>query len=86
MQHPGWCEHDPNEISSNVIECIKVVMNRNKDKKLVSIGITNQRETTIALNKRTKKPLYNAIVWHDTRTEHIVNELKTTKFNNNVNN
>ena len=43
---------------------------------VVGIGITNQRETTIAWDKTTGKPLYNAIVWHDNRTNEIVSRLK----------
>ena len=43
---------------------------------VVGVGITNQRETTVAWDKNTGKPLYNAIVWHDSRTKEIVNELK----------
>ena len=46
-----------------------------KDSKVLSIGITNQRETTVVWDKETEKPLYNAIVWHDTRTSKIIEEL-----------
>ena len=44
--------------------------------KIISIGITNQRETTIVWNKKTGKPVYNAIVWQDRRTEKYCNVLK----------
>ena len=43
---------------------------------VVGVGITNQRETTVAWDKNTGKPLYNAIVWHDSRTKELVHELK----------
>mmetsp|Transcript_40577 Transcript_40577/g.34262 ORF Transcript_40577/g.34262 Transcript_40577/m.34262 type:complete len:96 (+) Transcript_40577:74-361(+) len=82
-QHPGWCEHDPKQIMDSVIACINTVLIKNTDKNLLSIGITNQRETIIAVNKITKKNISNAIVWHDSRTENIVQRLKKDKFNNN---
>lgn len=80
--HPGWCEHDPKQIINSVIQCISTVMDRNQGKKLVSIGITNQRETIVPVNKSTQEPLQNAIVWHDTRTEEIVSRFKKDKFDN----
>ena len=43
---------------------------------VVGVGITNQRETTVAWDKNTGKPLYNAIVWHDSRTKELVHDLK----------
>jgi glycerol kinase len=74
---PGWVEHDPLEIWERTQE----VMNGALDKGGVSgedisaIGITNQRETTLVWERSTGKPIYNAIVWQDTRTDGIVNEL-----------
>jgi glycerol kinase len=70
-------EHDPNEIWESVLNCINEV---NKDfliDQLDSIGITNQRETTLAWRKSTGEPLHNALVWQDTRTQNICDELKT---------
>ena len=62
----GWVEHNPNEIWSTTLKALKNVINRaNKIRgHIISIGITNQRETTILWNKKTGKPIYNAIVWH----------------------
>lgn len=73
----GWVEHDANEIWNNVREVIAVALagaNLTRHD-IVSVGITNQRETTVVWNKRTGEPIYNAIVWQDTRTQHIVDEL-----------
>jgi len=68
-------EHDPDEIWDTVVKCIKKVSKRFDINKIKSIGITNQRETTIAWSKSTGKPFYNAIVWQDTRTQHICDEI-----------
>jgi glycerol kinase len=65
----GWVEHDPDEIWRRTQEVIQEAMTppglRPKD--LAAIGITNQRETTLVWNKQTGRPVYNAIVWQDTR-------------------
>ena len=68
-------EHNANEIWDSVKTCIKVVDSKFDIVQLTSIGITNQRETTVAWNKKTGEPLYNAIVWQDTRTQSICDEL-----------
>ena len=67
----GWVEHNPNEIWLTTLKTLKRVINKaSKLKgKIISIGITNQRETTILWNKKTGKPIYNAIVWQDRRTQ-----------------
>ena len=74
---PGWVEHRPDEIWQRTQEVIAGVMAtaalRASD--ITVIGITNQRETTVVWDRTTGKPLYNAIVWQDTRTDRIVNEL-----------
>jgi len=75
---PGWVEHDPQAIYSNVIRCLKEVI---KDLDITAenvrgIGITNQRETTVAFNSLTGLPLHNALVWLDKRTSDIVDEIK----------
>src|SRR6056300_417288 len=72
-------EHDPNEIWESVINCIKEVGKYIPIEQLSSIGITNQRETTLAWSKSTGKPLHNALVWQDTRTQDICDELKQIK-------
>ena len=69
-------EHDPIEIWDSVKKCILKVDSEFSIKQLDSIGITNQRETTLAWKKSTGEPLYNAIVWQDTRTQDICDELK----------
>jgi glycerol kinase len=65
----GWVEHDAEEIWARTQEVISEAMAeaRLKAKDLAAIGITNQRETTVLWNKKTGKPLHNAIVWQDTR-------------------
>ena len=69
-------EHDPNEIWESVVNCINKVNIEFKIDQLDSIGITNQRETTLAWRKSTEEPLHNALVWQDTRTQGICDELK----------
>ncbi|PGH28065.1 glycerol kinase [Polytolypa hystricis UAMH7299] len=81
---PGWHEHDPLEIIRSVEQCIDgaVVSFENQGysiRAIKAIGITNQRETTVVWNKETGEPLYNAIVWTDTRTQTLVRKLKTTR-------
>ncbi|CAG8224426.1 unnamed protein product [Penicillium nalgiovense] len=79
--NPGWHEHDPLEIVTSVETCIEEAV-RNFEAQghtrssIQSIGITNQRETTIVWDHETGEPLYNAIVWTDTRSQAIVAELK----------
>lgn len=77
-RQPGWCEHDADEIMRNVETCVREALAKSKIKlsQLQAIGITNQRETSLIWDRTTGKPLYNAIVWHDTRTTEIVHRLK----------
>ena len=73
----GWVEHDPKEIWAKVQKVVELALadaGKTKDD-LVAVGITNQRETTVVWNKETGEPVYNAIVWQDTRTAKIVEEL-----------
>ena len=74
----GWVEHNPNEIWSKTVKVIKNVIKKSKKLKIEiqTIGITNQRETTVVWNKKTGKPIYNAIVWQDRRTESYCNKIK----------
>lgn len=74
----GWVEHDPDEIwSSQSAVLIEALLNKDiKPEQVAGIGITNQRETTIVWDRKTGKPLYNAIVWQDRRTAAYCNELK----------
>lgn len=78
---PGWVEHDPFEIINKTCEVIKIALEKAniKEQELASIGITNQRETTIVWNKKTGKPYYNAIVWQDTRTSEICKKITINK-------
>lgn len=73
---PGWVEHDPEEIWRRTQEVIAEAMQQRslKPKDLAAIGITNQRETTILWNRKTGKPVTNALVWQDTRVEGAVAE------------
>ena len=71
--------NSPIEIIDSVNKCIQNVVNDIDVKEIVSIGITNQRETTVAWSKSTGKPFYNAIVWQDTRTQSICDELLKNK-------
>ena len=74
---PGWVEHDPNEIWNNTREVIgKALSAANLTRhNIKAIGITNQRETAVVWDKNTGEPVYNAIVWQDTRTQSIVDRL-----------
>ncbi|RPF27395.1 glycerol kinase GlpK [Georgenia muralis] len=73
----GWVEHDPLEIWKNVREVVGLALTRANltYHDIAAVGITNQRETTVVWDKTTGEPVYNAIVWQDTRTDKIVNEL-----------
>ena len=77
LPKPGWVEHDPLQITSRTNESIAGALRAGglTAADLAAIGITNQRETTVVWNPKTGRPLYNAIVWQDTRTDRIVNAL-----------
>jgi glycerol kinase len=74
---PGWVEHDPMEIWRSTQEVMADVLSKNEvnPKEIAAIGITNQRETTLVWDGKTGQPVYHAIVWQDTRTDEICNEL-----------
>ena len=72
-------EHDGMEIINSVEKCIKAVVKNIDSTSIKSVGLTNQRETTIAWSKSTGEPFHNAIVWQDTRTQDICNELLANK-------
>jgi len=74
---PGWVEHRPEEIWERTREVIAEAMSKAglAARDLAAIGITNQRETTVVWNRRTGKPVYNALVWQDTRVADAVAEL-----------
>ena len=73
----GWVEHNPLEIWDNVREVIGQALSKADITRhdIAAIGITNQRETAVVWDKATGKPVYNAIVWQDTRTQSIVDRL-----------
>lgn len=75
---PGWVEHDPNEIwSTQAGVAAEVIIKAGATgDEIAAIGITNQRETTIVWDRKTGKPLYNAIVWQDRRTAAYCDELR----------
>jgi glycerol kinase len=74
---PGWVEHNASEIWRNTVSTISEALEsaRLSPSDLVSVGVTNQRETTLLWDRRTGEPLGNAIVWQDTRTAQLVTEL-----------
>lgn len=78
---PGWVEHDPEEIWNSQLYTAKEVIKKAgiTPGQIASIGITNQRETTVVWDKKTGVPIHNAIVWQDRRTADICNTLKKKK-------
>jgi glycerol kinase len=74
---PGWVEHDANEIWQRTTEVIEAALNKAslRASDLAAVGITNQRETAVVWDKTTGEPVHNAIVWQDTRTDRIIDEL-----------
>lgn len=72
----GWVEHDPIEILNTQLEVFEELISTISLSDIISIGITNQRETTVIWDKETGKPLYNAIVWQDKRTSGICDQMK----------
>jgi glycerol kinase len=77
MTQPGWVEHDAMEIWDNAREVVGQALGRLNITRhsIAAVGITNQRETTVIWNKHTGIPVYNALVWQDTRTQPIVDRL-----------
>ncbi len=77
----GWVEHDPEEIWKTTKKVLLNVIKKCKKfkGKILTIGITNQRETTVLWNRITGKPVYNAIVWQDRRTADFCNKFKSKK-------
>jgi len=75
---PGWVEHDPMDIWATQASVMTEAMSRARltMRQIASIGITNQRETTIVWDKKTSTPVYNAIVWQDRRTTPLCKKLK----------
>jgi len=76
--HPGWVEHDPEEIWASQLDTVRNVIAESgiNSGNIAAIGITNQRETTLVWDRQTGQPVYNAIVWQDRRTSEKCDELK----------
>ena len=75
----GWVEHNPDQIWQTVLSTLHSLIKENglSSSEIASIGITNQRETTVIWNKKTGLPIYNAIVWQDRRTSAFCEELRS---------
>ncbi len=80
--NPGWVEHDANEIWGSILAVIASCLSEAnvKAEQIASIGITNQRETTVVWDKETGNPVYNAIVWQSRQTAEICDELKAAGY------
>ncbi len=78
---PGWVEHNASEIWSSVQSVVAEVLTDVKPEEIATIGITNQRETTVVWDKNTGVPIYNAIVWQSRQTMDICEELKAKDLN-----
>ncbi|RCK40569.1 glycerol kinase [Thalassospira profundimaris] len=72
----GWVEHDPEDLWDTVVETCREAISHIDVREIAAIGITNQRETTIVWDRKTGKPVYNAIVWQDRRTAALCRELR----------
>ena len=73
--HDGWVEHDPQDIWSSTLAVTQEVLSQTQGT-LASIGITNQRETTVVWDRASGEPIYNAIVWQDRRTADTCERLR----------
>ncbi|MCR4950809.1 MAG: glycerol kinase GlpK [Solobacterium sp.] len=80
--HPGWVEHDANEIWLSVLSCMaSCVQNAGiNPAQVAGIGITNQRETTVVWNRETNLPIYHAVVWQSRQTADICDDLKAKGY------
>jgi glycerol kinase len=72
---PGWVEHDPMEIWQRTQEVVAAGLGKAKAEDIAAVGVTNQRETTVVWDRSSGEPVHNAIVWQDTRTDQICNQL-----------
>ena len=79
----GWVEHDPVEIWNNTREVIGSALSKANlnSSNIKAVGITNQRETAVVWDRASGQPVYNAIVWQDTRTQKICEELAGSEGN-----
>jgi glycerol kinase len=81
----SWVEHNPEEILETVVSCCEGVLKGKHSEKILSVGITNQRETIVVWDKKTGKPFYNAIVWQDKRTTKLCENLKKDGLEKTIN-
>jgi len=83
---PGWVEHSPEEIYDTIIKAVNTIVTRKRIlfSEIDSIGITNQRETTILWDKKTGKPVHNAIVWQCRRTAERCEDIKKSGYDNTI--
>ena len=72
---PAWVEQNPDDILNSAVKALKETIEKCDSHEITSMGITNQRETVILWNKRTGKPVYNAIVWQCRRTAKACEDL-----------
>ena len=84
--NPGWVEHDPFEILESEYASMKEAVDRAgiSCRDIAAIGITNQRETAVVWDRRTGKPIYNAIVWQCRRTAKISDTLKAANLTDTI--
>jgi len=82
----GWVEHDPEEIIQVQMQVLEELIEKSglAPEQISGIGITNQRETTVVWNKKTGKPVHNAIVWQDKRTTDYCKQLKSEGYESTV--
>src|ERR671931_2601554 len=82
----GWVEHDPMEIWRRTREVMDAALTKSKAnaEDIAALGITNQRETAVVWDKNTGEPVYNAIVWQDTRTQPIVSRWKEEGYEDEI--
>ncbi len=78
---PDWVEHDAEEIWQSVIYCLKEILTKYSAVDIDSVGITNQRETVVLWDRQTGKPVHNAIVWQDKRTDKVCSKLRKANGN-----
>jgi glycerol kinase len=84
--HPGWIEHDPNDIWQTTLTTMRAALAKSAlaPGDIAAIGITNQRETTLVWSRKTGEPIYNAIVWQDRRTADFCGRLAADGCEENV--
>jgi len=84
--HPGWVEHDPLDLWHSQLDTCRSVLSKagiGADK-VAAVGITNQRETTVVWDRKSGKPIFNAIVWQDRRTEVLCTQLRSAGITDSI--